>query len=105
MGPANHRAFNQIPLDRKANIDGDMTMSTITPAQPITSPAAPAAPPFADVYRMDIDEFERVADLLKAERVELIDGFIVERAALDPLHVLSSENRASYSNPGNRYRS
>ena len=28
---------------------------------------------------MDIDEFERIADLLKAERVELIDGLIVER--------------------------
>jgi hypothetical protein len=66
-------------------------MSTITPTQPITSPAGPAAPPFTDVYRMNIDEFERVADLLKAERVELIDGFIVERAAMDPPHVLSSE--------------
>jgi Uma2 family endonuclease len=40
---------------------------------------------------MDIDEFERVADLLKAERVELIDGFIVERGAMVPPHVLSSE--------------
>jgi Uma2 family endonuclease len=68
-----------------------MTMSTITPTRPITSPADPAAPPFADMYRMDIDEFERVADLLKAERVELIDGFIVERGAMGPPHVLSSE--------------
>ena len=66
-------------------------MSTTTPTQLITSPAGPAAPPFADLYRMDIDEFERVADLLKAERVELIDGFIVERGAMDPPHVLSSE--------------
>jgi Uma2 family endonuclease len=66
-------------------------MSTITPMQPISSPARPAEPPLADVYRMDIDEFERVADLLKAERVELIDGFIVERGAMDPAHVLSSE--------------
>ena len=65
-------------------------MSTISPTQPISSPAGPAAPPLADVYRMDIDEFERVADLLKAERVELIDGFIVERGAMDPPHVLSS---------------
>ena len=74
----------------RTNIDGDMmTMSTITPTPPITSPAGPAAPPFVDIYRMDIDEFERVADLLKAERVELIDGFIVERGAMDPPHVLS----------------
>jgi hypothetical protein len=68
-----------------------MPMSTITPTRPITSPAGPAAPPFADMYRMDIDEFERVVDLLKSERVELIDGFIVERGAIDPPHVLSSE--------------
>ncbi len=40
---------------------------------------------------MDIDEFERVADFLKAERVELIDGFIVERAKMDPPHVFTSE--------------
>ncbi len=54
-------------------------MSTITPTRPTTSPAGPAAPRLADVYRIDIDEFERIADLLKAERVELIDGLIVER--------------------------
>jgi len=75
-----------------------MTMSTITPKQPMTSPAGPASPPFADVYRMDIDEFERVADLLKAERVELIDGFIVGRGAMDPPHVLSSPRRTVVRN-------
>ena len=66
-------------------------MSTITPTQPVTPPHGPAAPALANVYRMDVDEFERIADLLKAERVELIDGFIVERGAMDPPHVLSSE--------------
>jgi len=65
-------------------------MSTIAPTQPITSPAGPAAPPFADVYRLDIDEFERIADFLKAERVELIDGFIVERGDMDPPHSLTT---------------
>jgi Uma2 family endonuclease len=63
-----------------------MTMSVIT--HPMTSPAAP---PLTKLYRMDIDEFERIADFLKAERVELIDGFIVERGVMDPPHVLSSE--------------
>jgi Uma2 family endonuclease len=66
-------------------------MSTITPTQPIPPSAGPPAPPLANVYRMDIDEFERIADFLKAERVELIDGFIVERGDMDPPHVLSSE--------------
>ena len=63
-------------------------MSTVT-RQPRVSPAAPmpspATPPLASVYRMDLDEFERIADFLKAERVELIDGFIVERGDMDPL--------------------
>jgi hypothetical protein len=63
-------------------------MATLTPTQPLTSPAAP---PLTDVYRMDIEEFERVADFLKAERVELIDGLIVERGAMDPPHVIVSE--------------
>ena len=65
-------------------------MSTVAPTPPLASPTGPAAPPFADVYRIDIDEGQRIADLLKAERVELIDGFIVERGAMDPPHVRSS---------------
>jgi hypothetical protein len=45
-----------------------MTMSTITPTQSISSSGDSTAPPLADVYRMDVDEFECVANLLKAER-------------------------------------
>jgi Uma2 family endonuclease len=73
------------------NLDGDMTVSTIASPHPISAPPGPAAPAFADVYRIDIDEFERIAGLLKAERVELIDGFIVQRDAIDPPHVLASK--------------
>jgi Uma2 family endonuclease len=65
-------------------------MSTVTPPQPKTSPTGLAAPPFADIYRLDIDEFERVVHFLKAERVELIDGFIVERGDMDPPHAATS---------------
>jgi hypothetical protein len=74
-------------------------MSTIATTPPVTSLAAaaapgagqdPATPPIASVYRMDVDEFERIADLLKAERVELIDGFIVERGDMDPPHSVTS---------------
>jgi hypothetical protein len=68
-----------------------MTVSTIASPQPIALPPGPAAPALADVYRMDIDEFERVAGLLKAERVELIDGLIVQRGAINPPQVLASE--------------
>jgi hypothetical protein len=68
-------------------------MSTITrPAMP--SPAAgqgPASLPIASVYRMDIDEFERIAGFLKAERVELIDGLIVEKGDMDPRHSVTTK--------------
>jgi Uma2 family endonuclease len=80
--------FRSIEL---TNLDGDMTVSTIAAPHHVASPPAPAAPAFADIYRMDIDEFERIDGLLKAERVELIDGFIVQRDTMDPPHVLASE--------------
>jgi Uma2 family endonuclease len=63
-------------------------MSTITPPQPIALPAIPF--PVAGVYRMNIDEFERIADSLDVERVELIDGILVERGDLNPPHVVAS---------------
>jgi Uma2 family endonuclease len=63
-------------------------MSTMTPTQPIALPASPY--PVADVYRMNIDEFERIADSLDVERVELIDGILVERGDMDPPHAVAS---------------
>jgi Uma2 family endonuclease len=73
---------------------GAMTMSVI--AHPMTSPAAP---PLANLYRMDIDEFEGIADFLKADRVELIDGLIVERGVMDPPHAVASRRLARRLNP------
>ena len=46
-------------------------MSTITPTRPKASPASSAAPPLEDVYRLDIEEFERAVHFLKAERVRV----------------------------------
>jgi Uma2 family endonuclease len=63
-------------------------MSTMTPTQPIALPASPY--PVADVYRMNIDEFERVVGSLDVERVELIDGILVERGDMDPPHAVAS---------------
>lgn len=60
-------------------------MSTITPTQPT---ALPAGPPLADVYRLNVDEFERIADSLEVERVELIDGLIIPRGDVDPPHAV-----------------
>jgi Uma2 family endonuclease len=63
-------------------------MSTVTPTQPMSSPAPLASPV---VYRMSVDEFERIADSLDDERVELLDGLIVRREEMKPLDVLVTE--------------
>ena len=52
------------------------------------SPAPMASPV---VYRLSVDEFERIADSLDDERVELLDGLIVRREEMKPLHVLVTE--------------
>ena len=63
-------------------------MSTITPAQSLQSPTPLASPA---VYRFTVDEFERIADSLDDDQVELIDGYIVGRGEMKPSHVLASE--------------
>jgi Putative restriction endonuclease len=69
-------------------------MSTIT-RQPRSSPAAPIPStdmlPLASVYRMDVDEFERIEGLLKARRVELIDGLLVEKGDMDEDHAVTDQ--------------
>ena len=62
-------------------------MSTITSTSP-TLPLLPLASPV--VYRMTVDEYERIADALDAP-VELIDGYLVERTDMNPPHVLVTE--------------
>lgn len=59
-------------------------MSTIAPAEP--SPIAP--PPIASpaVYRISVDEYERMAGLLDDDRVELIDGYLVRKMGQNPPH-------------------
>jgi len=67
-------------------IQGASTMSTITPTQSLQSPA-----PSPGVYRFTVDEFERIADSLDNDQVELIDGYIVGRGEMKPSHVLATE--------------
>ncbi len=69
-------------------IQGALTMSTITPTQSLQSPAPLASPA---VYRFTVDEFERIADSLDDDQVELIDGYIVRRGEMKPSHVLATE--------------
>ena len=63
-------------------------MSTITPAQSLQ---LPSPLPSLAVYRFTVDEFERIADSLDDDQVELIDGYIVGRGEMKPSHVLATE--------------
>ncbi len=76
-------------------------MSTIIPAQSAPSPAALASPA---VYRMTVDEFERIAGSLDNDQVELVDGYLVWRDDMKPPHVLATERlrRAPRSNGARR---
>jgi Uma2 family endonuclease len=47
------------------------------------------APP--SVYRISVDEYERMGDVLDDERVELIDGFLVKKMGKNPPHVWSTD--------------
>jgi Uma2 family endonuclease len=73
-------------------------MSTITPAQPVLPIASQAqAPPLGgaaapalkleDVYRMTVDEYERIGGMLEDDRIELIDGYLVKKMSKKPPHV------------------
>src|SRR5262245_19934296 len=58
-------------------------MSTVAPPRPASSLAAP------EVYRLTIDEYERLADaaILDDDRVELIDGYLVRKMPKKPPHI------------------
>ncbi len=64
-------------------------MSTITPSQ-LTAPPAPWALP--DLYRMRVDEYERMAGVLDDPRVELIDGYLVKKMGKKPPHIWAVES-------------
>jgi Uma2 family endonuclease len=46
--------------------------------------------PSLAVYRFTVDEFERIADSLDDDQVELIDGYVVGRGEMKPSHVLAT---------------
>jgi Uma2 family endonuclease len=64
-------------------------MATITRARskPTTPTLAPLAAP--EVYRINVDEYERMAGMLDEERIELIDGCLVKKMGKKPPHVWS----------------
>jgi Uma2 family endonuclease len=59
-------------------------MSTTT-----TKAITPTRPPLASpaIYRITVDEYERMNGVLNDERVELIDGYLVTKMGKNPPHV------------------
>ena len=66
-----------------------MSMSTIAPSQLMPPPAPWASP---DLYRMSVDEYERMAGVLDDPRVELIDGYLVKKMGKKPPHIWAVES-------------
>ena len=64
-------------------------MSTITPTQPASSP--PTLPTAPVLYRMTVDEYERIGEMLDDPRVELIDGHLVKKMPKNPEHSWSTK--------------
>ncbi len=62
-------------------------MSTLAEPRPTSSLAAP------EVYRLTVDEYERLADpaVLEDDRVELIDGYLVRKLPKKPPHAWTVE--------------
>jgi Uma2 family endonuclease len=47
--------------------------------------------PSETLYRLTVDEYGRLGDVLKDQRVELIDGLLVAKMTKEPLHVVACD--------------
>jgi Uma2 family endonuclease len=84
-----------------------MSTITTTPTQS-SSPLASsgqgtsgvAAPSFnwghQDLYRMTVDEYERIGGMLDDDRVELIDGYLVKKMSKNPPHIWTVQTIYSF---------
>jgi Uma2 family endonuclease len=66
-------------------------MPTITEAQTVPDSAhgvSDSIDATETLYRLTVDEYERIAGLLDDDRVELIDGFLVKKMVKNPPHVV-----------------
>jgi hypothetical protein len=62
-------------------------MSATTQTQPALSPPiSEAVDASENLYRMSVDEYERIGELLDDSRVELIDGLLVAKMVKNPPH-------------------
>jgi Uma2 family endonuclease len=73
-------------------------MSTITHATPVSASILPPPSSVSDLidtsetlYRLSVEEYERIGELLDDPRVELIDGLLVAKMTQKPPHVVACE--------------
>jgi Uma2 family endonuclease len=73
---------------------GTPNMSTIAPPRPTPSPADP------DVYRLTVDEYERLAEagVLDDPQVELIEGLLFRKMTQKPPHAWAVETAHTHLN-------
>src|SRR3954447_16908921 len=64
-------------------------MSTVTPTQVASPPAS--FPLSTALYRMTVDEYDRIGEMLDDPRVELIDGHLVRKMPKNPEHSWSTK--------------
>jgi Uma2 family endonuclease len=65
-------------------------MSAMTTTQLTTNRQVPESiDPSETLYRLTVDEYEKLADVLEDERVELIDGLLVAKMTKSPPHNVS----------------
>jgi len=73
----------------RTDLDRSNLMSTVTPTGPASTAATlPTAPV---LYRMTVDEYERIGEILGDPRVELIDGHLVKKTPKNPEHSWSTK--------------
>jgi len=75
-----------------ATVSIDPTRSLVPPLAssgqgPLRGAATPSIVASPDLYRMTIDEYERIGGMLDEERLELIDGYLVKKMSKNPPHV------------------
>ena len=73
-------------------------MSTISHATPVNASILPPPSSVSDLidtsetlYRLSVEEYERIGELLDDPRVELIDGLLVAKMTQKPPHVVACE--------------
>jgi Uma2 family endonuclease len=71
-------------------------MATIAPTEPVMPPSRLASPA---VYRMTVDEYERMNGALDNDRVELIDGYLVTKMGKKPPHVWAVDSIEEFLRP------